>query len=100
MDESVVSLVVAEVSGSADEESGGVVLHVEPGHLTFGSEFDRNAELVRGAVLAEVAGRLGIDAVRLLAVPFEQIKELADPPLPEHYRYARRGQNRAYPRPR
>jgi len=82
---------------TSDEESGGVVLHVEPGHLAFASEFDRNAGLVREAVLVEVAGRLGVDTVQLLAVPFEQIKELADPPLPEHYRYARRSQNRAFP---
>ncbi|MFD0986155.1 hypothetical protein [Methyloligella solikamskensis] len=80
---------------TSDEEGGGVVLHVEPGHLAFASEFDRNAELVRMAVIADVAGRLDIDPRQLLAMRFEQIKELADPPLPEHYRYARRSQNRA-----
>lgn len=83
---------------TADDDGGGVTLHVEPGPLAFDCAYARTADAVRQAVIAHVAGRLGVAPAELLAASFATLKELADAPLPAHYRYARRSQNRAYPR--
>lgn len=80
-----------------DEGGSGLVLHVAPGHLAFPQDFERNKAAVRAAVLSEVADRLGVPEEAVLSQPFKRLKAIADPDLPEHYRYARRSKNRAYP---
>ncbi|ODA66043.1 hypothetical protein A7A08_03057 [Methyloligella halotolerans] len=82
---------------TADEDTGGVTLHTEPGLMAWPSEYERNVEAVRQAIVASVAERLGVDPTRLFSVSMAALKEIAAPELPEHYRYARRSKNRAYP---
>lgn len=80
-----------------DEESGGVMLHVEPGLFSYPSEFLRHKDAVRAVILSDVAQRLGVGEQDVLRQSFSSLKEIADPVLPEHYRYAKRTKNRAYP---
>ena len=80
---------------TANDEGGGVRLHVEPGLTTYPSEFHRQKAGVRDAVLAEIAGRLGISMETVLQTCLSDLKKIADPELPEHFRYARRSKNRA-----
>jgi hypothetical protein len=82
---------------TSDEESGGVTLHTEPGLMTWPSEYERSVDSVRQAIIEHVATQLQIDPSQLFSVSFKDLKAIAVPDLPEHYRYARRTKNRAYP---
>ena len=82
---------------TSDEESGGVTLHTEPGLMTWPCEYERCVEAVREAVIQHVAGELQIGPAQLFSVSFKDLKDVAVPELPEHYRYSRRTNKRAYP---
>lgn len=73
------------------------VLNLEPGMLAYPAAFDEAADHVRQAVLAFIADRLGIAIEQVLTISFEALKDICDPDLADHYRYAR-SKNRAYPR--
>ncbi len=79
-------------------DAGGCTLTVEPGLYAYPPEFERIAPAVEEAILAELAARIGIEPDHVLQQPFARLKSLADPELPEHYRFAKRTKNRAYPR--
>lgn len=81
---------------TSDEDGSGVVLHTEPGLMAWPCEYERNVDAVRQATIDHVAGRLGIDPAELFSLSLKVLKDIADPMLPEHYRYARRSKNRAY----
>ena len=77
-----------------DAEGGGMQLHIEPGLFAYPPEYERNRDAVRVAVLETAAGRLGVAPDEVLQQPLKSLKAVADPDLPEHYRFAKRSKNR------
>lgn len=73
----------------------GVSFHIEPGLYAYPPEYERIKDAVGTAVLAELAQRLGISADAVLAQSFSTLMSIADPALPDHYRYARRARSKA-----
>lgn len=82
---------------TASEDDTGVVLHVEPGLFSDPATFARSAHDVELAALREVGVRLGVPPEDVSRQSFAALKRIADPELPEHYRYARRSKNKAVP---
>ena len=87
--------VVTYFTSKAD---GGVELHIEPGFAADPYRSDAITQEVRDAVLVHVAERLGVAVGEVLQQPMSTLASVADPELPPEYRYARRSQNRSYPR--
>lgn len=86
------------VSYFTPAESGeGIDLIIEPGHLTFPSDFERNKKAVRESILDFVSLRLCVLADDVLKLPLKHLEKIADPALPDHYKYARRSKNRSVP---
>lgn len=72
----------------------GVELNVEPGMYTYPAAFAQDGPAMGACVMALVAARLGISEDEVLRQPFSALKRIADPPLPNRYRYASRSPNR------
>lgn len=86
------------VSYFAPAESGeGTDLIIQPGHLTFPSDFERNKDAVRHSILDYVSLRLGVLPDDVTTLPLKHLEQIADPALPDHYKYARRSKNRSVP---
>lgn len=78
-----------------DESTGGVKLHLEAGFAAAPGELERNGDAVRAVVLGEIGRRLGIPSDDVLGCTLKALRGVADPELPDHYRYARRARGRA-----
>lgn len=72
----------------------GCELCLEPGFHAYPRDFEMHRDEVRLAVLAEAALRLGVAVGEVLALPFTVLQGIADPDVPEKYRFATRRRGR------
>lgn len=80
-----------------ESDDGGAVLHTERGSGATLWDYEACARAVRTDVIAFVADRLHVAACDVFKCSFDDLLKVADPDLPEEYRFARRD-NRPYPR--
>jgi hypothetical protein len=81
----------------SNRHDNALSLVLEPGMGADPYIFDRVKDDLHAHVMAELARRLGVSIEEALTQRLSDVKRIADPDLPDHYRYARRSKNRAYP---
>jgi hypothetical protein len=72
------------------EGGEGMDLHINPGLLAYASEYDRDCDAVREAVLLEAASRMQVPPEQVLAQNLSQLKAVTDKAFDETYLQARR----------
>lgn len=73
-----------------ERPDGTLALISEPGMTAYPWDFKQNEQAVRDEVVRVVAERLSVAPEKVLASSLADIAQVAEPALPESYRYASR----------